>query len=370
MSLSAAIIVKDDADHLDACLTSLRGLVDEIVVVDMGSSDRSLAVAEQHGAVVAREPWRDDFAAPRNRGLDLATGEWILCVDSDERVRGDFDAARAFLAVADGCVGLRVRFVPRVGWTPFREHRLWRNRDDIRFEGRIDETVVPAIVAAAETDGLRIDPFDLVTIVHVGGPGDRPRMRARDEAMLLAELELHPERSSLYDHLARLYEATGESERAVDTWKRGIAVARARQQAHPDDRLLYLDLVHHLLARGLVDEEFDALVQEARGAFDRVPTLELAAARLAFATGRPRDALEPLEWLVTFDQDSLIESGASYDERVFGEWSWSLIGLCRFALGDDAVAADAFRRAEQYAPGETSYVVRRRLAEARAGTTA
>ena len=89
-----------------------------------------------------------------------------------------------------------------------------------------------------------------------------------------------------------------------------------------------------------------------------------------FATGRPRDALEPLEWLVGLDDDEIIATGASYDERVFGEWSWGLIGLCRFALGDDGAAADAFRRAERYAPGDASYVVRRRLAEARAGSSA
>ena len=104
--------------------------------------------------------------------------------------------------------------------------------------------------------------------------------------------------------------------------------------------------------------------------FVRTPTLELAAARLAFATGRPRDALEPLDWLVSLDDDAIVATGASYDERVFGEWAWSLLGLCRFALGDDAAAADAFGRAEQLAPDDASYGVRRRLAEARAATPA
>ncbi len=79
--------------------------------------------------------------------------------------------------------------------------------------------------------------------------------------------------------------------------------------------------------------------------------------------GRPRDALEPLEWLVQLDDDAIIATGASYDERVFGEWAWSLLGLAHFALGDDAAAADAFGRAEQLAPDGTSYAVRRRLAE-------
>jgi tetratricopeptide (TPR) repeat protein len=370
MSLSAAIIVKDEAEHLDACLASLHGLADEIVVVDTGSTDRSVAVAEAHGAVVAHEPWQGDFATPRNRGLDLATGDWILYVDADERARGDFDAVRTRLDRADDCVAFRVRFVPKVGWTPFREFRLWRNRDDVRFQGHIHETVVPAITAAATADDLRVDPFDLLTIHHLGYEGDQAAKRARDEPLLSAELTRHPERAYVYDHLARVYEAAGDADRAVDVWKRGIAVARRRDCSHPDDRLLYVDLIHHLLARGVVDDELAVLVQEARGAFDRTPTLELAAARLAFATGRPREALEPLAWLVELDDDTIIETGGSYDRRVFGEWAWSLIGLCRFALGDDAAAAGAFRRAEEHAPGDESYAVRRRLAEARAGDAA
>ena len=133
--------------------------------------------------------------------------------------------------------------------------------------------------------------------------------------------------------------------------------------------MLYVNLIHHLLAHGVVDDELETLVGEARGRFERTPTLELAAARLAFATGRPRDALEPLDWLVSLDDDAIIATGASYDERVFGEWAWGLLGLCRFALGDDTAASDAFRRAEQLAPNDASYGARRRLAEARAGTS-
>jgi tetratricopeptide (TPR) repeat protein len=368
VSLSAALIVKDEADHLDACLTSLRGLVDEIVVVDTGSTDGTVAIAQAHDAVIGHVPWRGDFSAPRNRSLDLATGDWILYVDADERVQGDFAAARALLAGATGTVAFRTRFVPRVGWTPFREFRLWRNRDDIRFEGHIHESVVPAIRAAADADALTIDPFDRITIHHLGYEGGRPDKRARDEPMLVAELARNPDRAFVYDHLARVYEGAGDGARAVDMWKRGIAVARARQQTHPDDRLLYVDLIHHLLSSGAIDDDLNGLVSEARAAFDRTPTLELAAARLAFATGRPRDALEPLEWLVSLDDDAIIETGASYDARVFGEWSWGLIGLCRFALGDDAAAAEAFKRAEQSAPDDRSYGVRRRLAEARAAT--
>jgi glycosyltransferase involved in cell wall biosynthesis len=368
VSLSAAIIVKDEADRLDACLTSLEGLVDEIVVVDTGSTDDSVGVARRHGAVVAHEPWRGDFSTPRNRSLDLAGGDWILYVDADEQVQGDFAATRDFLANADDCVACRVRFVPRVGWTPFREYRLWRNRPDIRFVGAIHESVVPAIEDASRREHLLVVPHDRFTIHHFGYEGDRADKRARDEPLLVAELARNPDRPFVYDHLARVYEAAGRSERAVETWKAGIARARLRDGDHPDDRLLYIDLIHHLLARGVIDDELEHLVNEARDRFERTPTLELAAARLAFATGRPRDALEPLDWLLGLDDAAIVATGASYDERVFGEWAWGLRGLCRFALGEDAEAADAFGRAEQLAPGDPSYGVRRRLAEARAAT--
>jgi len=217
---------------------------------------------------------------------------------------------------------------------------------------------------------LQIEPFDRITIRHYGYEGDRADKRARDEPLLIAELARHPDRPFVYDHLARVYEAAGDGERAVETWKEGITRVRARDRLLPEDRVLYVDLVHHLLANGVIDDELEVLVREARDQFVRTPTLELAAARLAFATGRPRDALEPLDWLIGLDDDAIIATGASYDERVFGEWAWSLLGLCRFALGDDAAAADAFGRAEQLAPDDASYGVRRRLAEARAGTPA
>src|SRR5258706_16159037 len=97
MLLSAAIIVRDEAAHLDGCLESLTDLVDDIVVVDTGSSDGSIDVARRHGAVVVSDPWHNDFSRARNRSLDLAPSDWILYVDADERVTGDASRPRAWL---------------------------------------------------------------------------------------------------------------------------------------------------------------------------------------------------------------------------------------------------------------------------------
>jgi glycosyltransferase involved in cell wall biosynthesis len=84
MKISACLIVKDEERHLDRCLSSLQGIVDEIVVVDTGSTDGTLEIAQSHGAVIGSFDWCDDFSAARNASLDLATGDWVLWIDADE----------------------------------------------------------------------------------------------------------------------------------------------------------------------------------------------------------------------------------------------------------------------------------------------
>lgn len=366
MLLSAAIIVRDEAEHLDACLTSLDGLVDQIVVVDTGSTDDSVKVARRHGAIVGHEAWRGDFATPRNHSLDLATGEWILYIDADERVRpGGHMAARQAIAAATDQAAFRIRFVPRVGWTPYREYRLWRNDPEIRFQSRIHESIVPAIHAVATRDGLRVSESDIVTLDHLGYEGDQRHKHARNEPILLAALEEHPERIFYYDHLARIYADLGNDEQAVATWQRGIEVARARPVRDPDDRLLWINLITHKLARDQLTPELAGLVEEAQVRFPGIPALELASATHEFATGAPDRAARRLEWITSLSLDEVIATGSAYDQRVLGEWAWKLLGLCRFELGDDAGASDAFRHAETAAPGNPAYRVRRLLAESR-----
>jgi glycosyltransferase involved in cell wall biosynthesis len=366
MLLSAAIIVRDEADHLDGCLASLVGLVDEIVVVDTGSTDASVDVARHHGAVIGHEPWREDFATPRNRSLDLATGDWILYIDADERVRpGDHAAVRERLAGAADHVSFRVRFVPRVDWTPYREFRLWRHRPDIRFVGAIHESMVPAIDAVARRERLLIGDLDSLTIDHLGYEGDQRHKHARNEPMLRESLAANPERVYLYDHLARIYEDLDDAERARATWRAGIEVARARATDHPDDRLLWINLLAHAVSREDPDGDIAALIDEAHAKFPDNPAIEFATATHELANGDTAAAARRFEQLVELDLDAVIETGSAYDARMFGEWAWHSLGLCRFSLGDFAGAAEAFALAEAADPTNLAYRTRRRLAEAR-----
>lgn len=84
MKITACYIVKNVAAELRRSIESLREYVDEIIVVDTGSSDGTEAVAEKFGAEIFNEEWADDFSKPRNIALENATGDWIIFLDGDE----------------------------------------------------------------------------------------------------------------------------------------------------------------------------------------------------------------------------------------------------------------------------------------------
>lgn len=84
MKLSLCMIVKNEQETLAKCLNSVKGIVDEMIIVDTGSTDKTPKIAQQFGAKVHSFNWCDDFAKARNASLSYATGQWILVLDADE----------------------------------------------------------------------------------------------------------------------------------------------------------------------------------------------------------------------------------------------------------------------------------------------
>src|SRR5687767_12493572 len=87
-TLSVCLIVKNEERYLAQCLQSVRGLWDDLVIVDTGSTDRTVEIAESFGARVFHFTWCDDFSAARNFCLDQITTDWILSLDADETIAG------------------------------------------------------------------------------------------------------------------------------------------------------------------------------------------------------------------------------------------------------------------------------------------
>ena len=162
-SLCLCMIVKDEAFFLRDCLAQAAPNVDEIVVVDTGSSDDTRDIAREFTDKLYDFQWRDDFAAARNHALAQASGDWIIVLDADEviapddwqqlrRLIADTDKDAFFLTQYNYSVEpLDKDWVPIPRKTAFSRHykgyrpnpiaRLFRNRDDIRYQGRVHEVI-------------------------------------------------------------------------------------------------------------------------------------------------------------------------------------------------------------------------------------
>jgi glycosyltransferase involved in cell wall biosynthesis len=171
---SLCIIVKNEEKMLRDCLKSVDGLVDEIILVDTGSSDKTKEIAKEFGAKIFDFPWINDFAAARNESLKHATGEWILYLDADERVAPmNNKKLRNILQKADPKLGALLCTIESIHYADDDNQalhrgaypRLFRNLGypKINFTGRVHEQISPSIRDA----GLGMLGSDIV-IKHEG----------------------------------------------------------------------------------------------------------------------------------------------------------------------------------------------------------
>jgi tetratricopeptide (TPR) repeat protein len=356
--LAASLIVRDEATHLGPCLESVRQVVDDIVVVDTGSTDDSPAIAASYGARVFSYPWHDDFATARNASLGRCRTEWILYIDADERLAPVSRTAIEALLTDAPEVSFRLLLRPVAGATPYREYRLWRNDPRIRFRGVIHENVVPAIHAVSAIDGRPVGTCDLL-LDHVGYEGDQTRKHLRNLPLLRRQVRIDPDNLFLWHHLSRVLAGLGRHQASKQVLAHALDVARAKPFADDCGVLCFSELIGMRMADG---EDVTELLAEARRKYPDNYVLLWQEARHLVATGHPVKALASFDKLLAVDQASLPDTGPAYDHRLFGEAAHEGRGLCLLRLGRFAEAAMAYAAAECCAPGTTEFTVKKELA--------
>jgi tetratricopeptide (TPR) repeat protein len=347
--LSLCMIVRDEEEALPRCLESVRGVVDEIVVVDTGSADRTVAIAESFGARVLHEPWSGDFARHRNTSLDAATGDWVLVLDADEELVGG-EALRPLLNDAD-MEGYSLREVNFIGDEAGLDavvnaaFRVFRNRPAYRYEGALHEQ----IQAKVDPVGGSCTRFVSVEINHYGylDPTTEVRNKKdRNMRIVMGEVRRKPKDAFTLFNAGVEFQRVGDFHTALDYFTRAFANLDNMRQYFAS--LLVRNIVATLKQLERYDEGL-AVVADALDAYPDFTDLHYLQGQLHFARREYREAI------VCFRR--AIELGDHAGDRYMsqagmGSWnSWFALGTLHEGMGDVAEAVRCYKRAITSARG-------------------
>jgi glycosyltransferase involved in cell wall biosynthesis len=360
--LSAALIVKNEEKYLAACLSSLQGCVDEIVVVDTGSTDSSREIAETHGARVFEFPWTGDFSEARNYGLARARGEWIFYIDADEELRPGA-APELRRRLEDPLVaGFQVSLNPRIGLTAYRILRLFRNLPEVRFRGLIHENIWPALLDHVRDSGQRVGNLDEVYLDHRGYEGDQEHKHTRNLPLLEEAVRRDPSHVYSWCHLADIQLARGDAEAAEKSWATALSIVRSRTHRANDDALPYLGLLRLHSAQ---KQEYSELLREALFRFPANVQVTWLHGRAEMEAGKFAAAIPIFERLVEWGESGNYDRNLAYDEKLFGLLPYESLATCHFRLGNYCVSRRYYELAAAADPSRLEFRVKRDLCSSR-----
>jgi len=229
MKLSLCMIVRNEEMTLPHCLKSVCGMVDEIIIVDTGSVDRTIAIAKDAGAQVHDFTWCDDFAAARNASLQHATGDWVLVLDADETlVPAIAPQLRQAIQSPDTLVVNLLRQEIGTHYPDALLSRLFRNRADITFCRPYHELVDDSVTAILQREPQwRIGELPGVAILHTGYQAAAIAHKTeRARTIMERYLSTHPDDAYICSKLGALYADQGELAQAQALLERGLALAQ------------------------------------------------------------------------------------------------------------------------------------------------
>ncbi len=307
---SLCMIVKNEEKNLARCLLSVKDLVDEIIIVDTGSTDRSQQIAEVFGARVYQHPWHDDFSEARNISLAHASGKWIFILDADEVIaRQDHEALLQIIRNPDApacAYSLMTRnYTDDVGtqgwqandghysgeqagsgWNPSEKVRLFPNDPRICFENPVHELVEPALRRA----GIPIKKCP-VAVHHYGMLNREKHLTKKKGYFSLGIKKRAAQKGSMAALIENAIQAQeiGEYEQALDLWQQVLKEKPDAAMAHFNMSFVLIEL-----------EKYKQGKQAASRAMELDPGLKEAVLNCALCQLRTGEIENVLEQLPVF----------------------------------------------------------------------
>ncbi len=232
--LSACLIVKDEQQQLPKCLQSLKSFADEIIVVDTGSSDRTIAIAKKHQAKIFHFDWCDDFSQARNYAIAQATGQWILVIDADEVLQPQAIAILKAVMQREDCLAANLlRHEVGASQAPYSlVLRLFRNHPAITFTGIYHESIDQSLLKLqAQEPQWQIVNVEVPVLDHygytAGAIANKDKLNFA-ESMMQKHLQRFPDDGYMLNKLGALYLSLAQATHSpeVDSLSKGIELLK------------------------------------------------------------------------------------------------------------------------------------------------
>lgn len=223
--LSLCMIVKNEENDLPRCLDSVKDIVDEMIIVDTGSTDSTLDVIKSYDVKPYFFEWNDNFSDARNYSLDKATGDWILLMDADDELESEDKQSVLDLikdSDADAYFFETICYVGEnkgVNELKNLNVRLIRNNKDYRFTGAIHEQIASNIDKIKENAKILTSPIRVYHYGYMDKNIEEKNKRERNIKILKKELESDPKNTFLIFSMGNEYYALNDYNKALEYYK-------------------------------------------------------------------------------------------------------------------------------------------------------
>lgn len=355
--ISLCMIVKNEGAFLMSCLQSVRDHVDEMIIVDTGSTDDTVAIAKSFGARVYHHPWQDDFSLHRNQSISYASGTWIFILDADEEYRPSSQRSlceEIALAEKQGVVALSMQLESSQAAGKeancFDAVRLFQNNCRIRYEGIVHETLT----------GLKSFAPSQGRIIHFGydqGPESARKKFERTVTLLQRQIRENPENTAAHLYLSASYTSIGHNEEALREALTAVELVEAQEITNK----LFVSAYYTAARVHSQAGHFDAAEGLCRRALARFGN------QVDILAIQTKVRLEKKDWPGVIDSGSMYQDGL--DRYRSNESAPELVSICTYGdewkiccwmgkaklhLADPAGAEALFARAMDISPDKLS----------------
>jgi glycosyltransferase involved in cell wall biosynthesis/Tfp pilus assembly protein PilF len=258
------MIVKNEEEMLHRCLKSVKDFVDEIIVVDTGSTDQTVEIAKRFGAQVFHHAWEDNFSKHRNQSLQYATGEWFIYLDADEEIIEETGPLIRTAIQCETVDSITIEFISLYAGGERSYHtqqRIFRTDKGIHFEGRIHNRIV----------GVKKTRLYPIKVRHHGynvAPKNAELKHERRIRILKREIKEDPENPVHHHYLAASYLSEPDYRRGAE--EALLAIELADKKGEGDD--FFYAWTHYIAATSLYQlGRFDEARKICRSGINRFP---------------------------------------------------------------------------------------------------